>query len=64
MEKKFTFNTILSKAYKEANATERSKEFLRRAKPHRQVIDTIMNYSKSLSVYHTQNAGVVRLNGN
>lgn len=64
MEKKFTFNTILSKAYKEANATERNKEFLRRAKPHRQVIDTIMNYSKSLSVYHTQNAGVVRLNGN
>lgn len=64
MEKKFTFNTILSKAYKEANSVEGNPEFLRRAKPHRQVINTIMNYSRSLSVYHTQNAGVVRLNGN
>lgn len=64
MEKRFTFNNILSKAYTEAKTADSKSEFMRTAKPHRQVIDTILNYSKSLSVYHTRNAGLVKLNGN
>lgn len=64
MEKKFTLNTILSKAYQEASTASENDEFIRKSKPHRHVIQTIVNYSKSLSVYNTQNAGWVRLNSN
>ncbi len=64
MEKKFTFITTLSKAYKEAKTADANSEFMRKAKPHRQVVNTIVNYSKSLSVYQTRNAGLVKLNGN
>lgn len=64
MEKKFTLNTILSKAFQEASTANENDEFIRKAKPHRHVIQTIMNYSKSLSVYKTQNAGWVQVNSN
>jgi len=64
MEKRFTFNNILSKAYTEAKTSDTNSEFMRKAKPHRQVIDTILNYSKALSVYQTHNAGLVKLNSN
>ena len=64
MEEKFTLNTILSKAYQEVSAASEDDEFIRKAKPHRHVVQTIMNYSKSLSVYQTQSAGRVRVNSN